>query len=332
LKYLFLPFVLCSVASATPLLLTYNYVRYYNLPADHSTYACEHPNGPACIGSSVAPGTNWTVNYASDSSAQFGILRAQAQFFLTGDNSLGALNGGAVPFPNLLSVGARAGFRDSLTVQGGTGQGTMSFQFSVTGTSSASGGATARPVVQYVPIVAGSEDFNNAILYNVVNGIATVPLTFTFGQPTEYEIFFYALTQIFSNQGWASGSAANADYFHTATLTGIDVRDAGGSAVNGFSIISGSGTQYGVNGVVPEPSTYSLVGLGTLALAAIRVRGKKRTGQKTLLPGVFTVQGLREVNAFSSSITCSPRAPQAGLELVEGGIVRDAKVFADFPL
>ena len=116
---LFLVSVIAAMGG--PALYSNNYLRYYNLPADPTTYACSNSNGVPCSGAVVAPGTNWTINYYSASSSLYGVLHAQASVFLTGDNSLGPLNGGNVPFPNLASLGGRASFRDVFIIGGGTG-------------------------------------------------------------------------------------------------------------------------------------------------------------------------------------------------------------------
>jgi hypothetical protein len=111
-------------------------------------------------------------------------------------------------------------------------------------------GASGRPAVQYVPVTNGVPDFDHAVLYAVTaDGTATVHIPFTFDQPTELQIWFYALAQIVTSQGWQAGAAATADYLHTAVLTSIAVMDGAGSIVPSFSISSTSGTHYDVNGV-----------------------------------------------------------------------------------
>jgi hypothetical protein len=229
-------------------LSTANYVRFFNLPADPSTYACVAPDGASCSGSVVAPGTNWTVNYFADASADIGVLRAKSSVFLTGDNSLGPLDGGAVPFPSLASVGGRANYRDGLWVTGAQGTGTLTLTFTITGTSSQTPGTLGRAAVQYIPIGNGLLDYAHSILAGVApDGTATVSVPFTFNQKVEYQISFYALSQIFT--GWAAGAAASADYSHTAVLTAVGVKDESGTPLDNFSIAADSGTAYSKNGV-----------------------------------------------------------------------------------
>jgi hypothetical protein len=156
MRYVALLFISVTAAMGGPILNTYNYVRYFNLPSDPSTYVCSIANGAPCSGSVVAPGTNWTVNYDSASSSSFGVLHAQASVYLTGDGSLGPLNGGAVPLPSLASVGARGSFLDGFTIGGGYGTGTINLTFQVTGTSSNTPGQSGRGQFQTVRLSQGS--------------------------------------------------------------------------------------------------------------------------------------------------------------------------------
>jgi hypothetical protein len=103
-----------------------------------------------------------------------------------------------------------------------------------------------------------------------VNGSTTIPIEFTFGSPIEFDIDFYALAQIYQ---WVPGASATADYSHTAVLNRITVQDSLGQLVPSFTIQSESGTAYGANGVVPEPSTISLM---TIALLAITLKSARR--------------------------------------------------------
>lgn len=263
--------LLVSVVAAMggPILSTYNYVRWYNEPGNPTTLVCSNSNGAACVGSVVAPGTNWTVNYDSSSSSSYGVLHAAASVYLTGDNSLGPLNGGSVPFPNLASVGARGSFLDGFTIGGGSGTGTVDLTFQVTGTSSNTAGQSGRPQFAYVPVVAGALDYAGQVQYSVVSGSTTIPITFTFGSPFEFDIDFYALAQIYQ---WVPGASASADYSNTAILDAITVYNSQGNVVPSFTIQSESGTSYGSGGVVPEPLTVVLVASSLLLLCFIRTK------------------------------------------------------------
>jgi len=226
-----------------PILETLNYARFYVATDPNVSYACENTNGVACNGSVLAAGTNWTVNYDSTGTANFGVLRDYASVFLTGDNSLGA-------FPSLESTGARSGYQDTYTIGGGTGSGTIDFTFQVAGTATSAGGGLGSDSFQYVPVVGGQEQFgSSAVSYAVINGNATIPVSFTFGQPITFTIYFYALAQIYT---WEAGSSATAAFSDTAVLDQIVVLNSQGQPVPGFTIVSASGTSYGADGVVPE--------------------------------------------------------------------------------
>jgi hypothetical protein len=266
-------------AVASPLLLSYTYVRYYSVPSDPSTYACSLDNA-SCTGSTTAPGTNWTVNYSTAAATDYGVLRANSSLYLTGDDSMGPLDGGDVPLPHFVSVGARAGYQDSYTVSGGTGSGTLDLQFTVDGTSSATPGAAAGPLFQLVPVLAGVPQWDSALGYSVgADNTATVPLAFTFGQPVEYVVWFYALSQVYDVNAWTTGTRASADYFDTAVLTGIRAFDSSGEPISSFSIASASGTHYGASGVEPAPEPGSLVLFG-MGLTAVVRRARRPLGRR----------------------------------------------------
>jgi hypothetical protein len=261
--------LLLPASCASPLLETLNYARFYAASDPNVSYACQNTSGVACNGSVLAPGTNWTVNYFAQGSASFGVLRDQASVFLTGDNSLGG-------FPSFESTGARSGYQDTYLISGGNGSGTIDFIFHVTGTTSSVAGGFGNEQFQYVPVVGGHEQFGPSTRsYGVVGGTATIPVTFTFDQPISFTIYFYALAQIFE---WQPGSAATADFSHTAVLDQIVVLDSQQQVVPSFDIVSASGTRYGVDGVVPEPRTVILSGASLLALCFIsKLRMARRT-------------------------------------------------------
>ncbi len=248
------------------MLETLNYARFYAATDPNTIYACQNANGIACDGSVLAPGTNWTVNYFSQGTSAFGVLNDYASVFLTGDNSLGG-------FPSFESTGARSGYRDTYTIAGGSGMGTIDFTFAVTGTTTQSGGASSGGDFQFVPIVNGQEDFGELQQYGVVNGVATIPVSFTFNQPIEFTIYFYALAQV---AGWVPGSSATADFSRTAILDQTVVHDSQGQIVPNFSIESASGTAYGANGVIPEPATTAFVASSLVLFWFCRAVARRR--------------------------------------------------------
>ncbi|WP_332877666.1 PEP-CTERM sorting domain-containing protein [Massilia sp. S19_KUP03_FR1] len=251
-----------AVTQAGPLLESLDYVRFYGSNDPAGWYACENRTGAGCAGSVAVPETNWTLNFKASGTGGYGILKARAEVELTGDASQGE-------FPSFASVGARTSFRDVYVFHGGNGTGTAQFNFAVDGIADSSGGATARSLFQYVPVIGGYEMWDQQRNFEVRDGVATVTVPFQFNRPTEFIIGFYALAQIWS---WEPDSKAVADFSNTAILNQIIVRDERGNLVKDFSVTAESGTDYTATGVVPEPTTALLMLAGILALEGGRRR------------------------------------------------------------
>ena len=101
----------------------------------------------------------------------------------------------------------------------------------------------------------------------------TNPLNITYG--TAFDLTFGLLAFALPRDG-----SAGSNFNSGAVLSGIDVYDSQGNQIDGFSILSGSGTRYDANGVhfaaVPEPTTLVLLGTGAFCLFACRLpRGRK---------------------------------------------------------
>jgi len=89
-------------------------------------------------------------------------------------------------------------------------------------------------------------------------------------------LFASALTS--ASTGFPDPSVTETDFFSTARLTHIDVLDSAFQPVSGFTIQTGSGAVYDMNGVhiaaVPEPSVWALLLMGLVTVAALAQRGK----------------------------------------------------------
>jgi len=219
-------------------LWTLNYVRFGSYTDPDKVDVCEIVNGDPCSGTTGVPGTLWNADYYSDSSAEFGILHAKAQVTLGGDGSSGGYN-------KFLSVGGNANYRDTITVTGASGQGTLTLRFRVTGTSSQTPGQSGRAQFQRVTFAQDGAWLATDYLPDA-SGFVNIPLDITFGEPLEYMIRFYALAQIWD---YTAGAAASADFYNTAVLDQVQVYDAAGNQVPDFVISAASGSTYSSFGV-----------------------------------------------------------------------------------
>lgn len=118
-----------------------------------------------------------------------------------------------------------------------------------------------------------------AITGDAVNGFTvagtttfSIDIPIQFGSVQEMSFSMWAATIPRSNVGLVTPSGGDASFLNSATLTGIEVFDSGGNALDAFTISSGSGTSYGPGGViaVPEPRTALMLCLGLLCLPWLR--------------------------------------------------------------
>ncbi len=240
--------VLCVAVSCTAQHITFNYARFRGATEPDTMYACERDDGIPCQGSARAPETNWFVNYHSSSKAEVGSLEACADVYLTGDGSLGPLQG-VGGLGSLASIGGRAGIVDTLTIHGGTGAGVLTLYFSVSGTVGGSGGTNplGRPHFQYVPVIAGQSrfDLSTDFFFAGFEQPAAVTIPFTFDVPLSFAVNFYGLAQIID---WVPGAAAHADVRAVVTRIAVAVN---GQIVPDFSVDAASGNTYSATGISP---------------------------------------------------------------------------------
>jgi hypothetical protein len=97
------------------------------------------------------------------------------------------------------------------------------------------------------------------------SGTGVLQLSFTFGTP------FDVILSLIGSSGARNNQYQEVDAWASARITGIEVLDAAGNPVPGFSLSAESGHDYlAADETVPEPATWGLFGLAAVAFALRR--------------------------------------------------------------
>ena len=188
--------------------------------------------------------------------------------------------------------------RDNITISSPSFDGSMGIlyvDYTLDGTIATSGAGTS--VVQVAIDVTNSvtsvEQMTNTAYTSSASGTFRAPtaFTFTFGRPFELQFCLGAATgtgiipdlsssghvePAQCSPGGGSGltgtGSGTASFFNTLTLSGMTVTDSAGNPVSGVQFTSASGTQYGPDGVVPEPGSLLLLGSGLTVAVVLRRR------------------------------------------------------------
>lgn len=187
---------------------------------------------------------------------------------------------------------------DDLTISSAALNGSLGFlyvDYTLDGTIATSGAGSSVVQVSVEVLDSTSPDFqtSNTAYISSVSGTFRAPEAFTFiyGQPFELALCLGATTGMGivpavlpgsghvvtfecapGYVGGLTGSGTGtASFFNSLVLSGLTVTDSLGNPVNGAQFTSDSGTQYGPNGVVPEPGSLLMLGSG-LTIVAMRYR------------------------------------------------------------
>jgi len=185
---------------------------------------------------------------------------AHASFGSLGASAFGA-SGGA-------GASANSSFIDMITITGGTGRGTYSFDASLDATFVGDGGSLTFRMGSISETVTRSGGV-------VSETIASAPRSFIFGVPFQ---FTGSLDLFAVSLGGTDFAEVDAAHTGKVVLGSFQVFDDGGAPVTGFQLTSQSGTDYNAapGGGVPEPASWALMILGAgLAGGALR---RRRTG------------------------------------------------------
>jgi hypothetical protein len=193
------------------------------------------------------------MTYDAYGLAAYGILGGFAS-----ESISGSIQSGAVPAGLYSVLNGLSNFDDTYTVSGGQvgTSGTMTATFTINGSSASSLGFAG--VVMFA--IEGSTYSNDCGQLTGPGTITCTGIPIIYGQGTN---ILFQMSTIINGVSWTAGSSATANYANTATLTGIAVYDAADSPISNFSIVSGSGTEYTSDGVVPEPSAFGLSAMGS---------------------------------------------------------------------
>lgn len=194
--------------------------------------------------------TNGNVTSTAQATATYGILKAQASIEKP------------VIEPFNFATGT-ATFSDVITVTGGSGPGTISFEFQITGDlqdTNASGAQPSRADLNlFLPesFQSYNEQFfvESGVSRALNETVVTSPLDFTFGEPFIMDVKLEVFVQLEeTDQGTAFANLLN-----TTTMTALTVVGATGP-------VTASG-QSGTTNPVPEPASFVFLASTILALA-----------------------------------------------------------------
>ena len=246
------------------------------------TNSARLPPTPFYAATPSAPVSPQLFEGTADSRASYGSLSAKASGRYSGTAayaSATAVGVGAATFSDTLSATVPKAYTDVST------SGFVRYRFSLDGSMSAPGpqrpyfGGTAQtafniqqddgPILGLLNMTASTATLGDVRGAGAGAGWTFGSGTVSGGNTFESGLFAIDLLKswnfkaglIVSAYGWADN-----DFYSTAKLVGLDLFDAQGHAIDGFSLSSASGVNY-LAAAVPEPATTALLVMGLLGLA-----------------------------------------------------------------
>lgn len=181
--------------------------------------------------------------------------------------------------PDLVAVHGNAGWADTFTYTGLQGTGyKVNYYFALEGTATGD-------------VEAGlnfSTSDPSAPSYNPRTNAGSA-LWITPDYQVDWDVpftvsadFYGGMTTYVSQYPDGSAYSATGDYADTLTLAGIQIVDANGTPVTGWSLVTSSGTQYPLGAPTPEPGSLALLGSAVTLGAGTGLRRLRRARRRTL--------------------------------------------------
>jgi len=240
-----------------------------------------------------------STNGTSTSRAASGVLGAKARSTFAGASDAFTVRGAEAfgVFTETVLIGSLGGpesyFHGTFTVDGsmslaGRGQGQILLAYQkdagpqYTTFSMMMGDPLANPIVSVFNGFAQSANAPLGLTLSPGRASGSADIDFyvpmTSGVSFDLTVTLFASALTSASTGFPDPSVTETDFFSTARLTHIDVLDSAFQPVSGFTIQTGSGAVYDMNGVhiaaVPEPSVWALLLMGLVTVAALAQRGK----------------------------------------------------------
>ena len=179
--------------------------------------------------------------------------------------------------PDLVSVHGNAGWSDTFTYTGLQGTGyKVNYYFALEGTAT----SDVEAGLNFTTSDPSAPSYNP----RTSNGSAlwiTPAYQVNWGDPFTVSTDFYGgMTSYVSQHPDGSTYTATGDFSDTLTMVGMQIVDANGDPVTGWSMTSDSGTLYPLTAPTPEPGSVALLmGIGSAGVLSCFRRRRMRRGQ-----------------------------------------------------